>query len=144
MDAEWREARQARCDAEERRRARLEGTRGGGGDDGGGGVQGDGGRGVRQAGGEAACGGDDDSGDDDGGVDGDGAPTLLPAGGGAAPRDAATGEAAGAGAGEAGEHADVSGTSGEAVGDDDGGDARQVRGAGRGEAARRETTARLG
>ena len=35
---------------------------------------------MRQAGGEAAGGDDDDSGNDDGGVDGDGAPTLPPAG----------------------------------------------------------------
>ena len=132
LEAEWREARRTRCDAEARRRARLEGARGGGGDDGGGGVQGSGGGGVRQAGDEAACSGDDDSGDDDGSVDGDGAPTPPPAGGGAAPRDAAAGEAAGAGAGEAGERADVSGASGEAIGDDDDGDASQVRGAGRG------------
>ena len=47
LEAELREVRRARCDAEERRRARLEGTRGGGGDDGGGDVQGDGGRGVQ-------------------------------------------------------------------------------------------------
>ena len=55
------------------------------------------------------------------------APTPPPAGGGAAPRDAAAGEAAGAGAGEAGERADVSGASGEATGGDDDGDASMYK-----------------